>query len=166
MALLALQPASPQAQRQTDAVANAEVLLYYQAGFTLLCLSSSVPLVQAVTMNHVATRVYPAFVDSLCFTMYAQMQAFAFRRPPLTKASFRWIKPLGRGGYGMVYAAQKLDTGKLYAVKCMGACQQLCAVALTAAEAPSLSTRLSGQSRCTQTSHLGPLLPCPLSTLL
>lgn len=29
---------------------------------------------------------------------------------------------LGRGGYGMVYAAQKSDTGKLYAVKCMGAC--------------------------------------------
>jgi hypothetical protein len=30
------------------------------------------------------------------------------------------MQPLGRGGYGMVYAAQKLDTGKLYAVKCMG----------------------------------------------
>jgi hypothetical protein len=30
------------------------------------------------------------------------------------------MQPLGRGGYGMVYAAQKIDTGKLYAVKCMG----------------------------------------------
>ncbi len=30
------------------------------------------------------------------------------------------LQPLGRGGYGMVYAAQKQDTGKLYAVKCMG----------------------------------------------
>jgi serine/threonine protein kinase len=70
-------------------------------------------------MNHIATRVYPAFIDSLCFSLYAQMQYFAFSRPPLTKASFKWIKPLGRGGYGMVYAAQKLDTGKLYAIKCM-----------------------------------------------
>ena len=29
------------------------------------------------------------------------------------------MQPLGRGGYGMVHAAQKIDTGKLYAVKCM-----------------------------------------------
>ncbi len=43
-------------------------------------------------MNYIATRVYPHFVDSLCFSMYAQMQAFAFRRPPLSKASFRWLK--------------------------------------------------------------------------
>lgn len=146
-------------------------------------------------MNHIATQVYPSFVDSLCFSLYAQMQSFAFNRNSLTKASFKWIKvrryargcraarrhghvvrscraqcvhgwpngfgnkgergrwqqglqlcalalrtpdcviqfgntssaaslaimqPLGRGGYGMVYAAQKIDTGKLYAVKCMG----------------------------------------------
>jgi serine/threonine protein kinase len=35
-------------------------------------------------------------------------------------ASLAVVQPLGRGGYGMVYAAQKIDTGKLYAVKCMG----------------------------------------------
>lgn len=143
-------------------------------------------LLQAVTMNHVATRVYPAFVDSLCFSMYAQMQAFAFRRPPLTKASFRWIKPLGRGGYGMVYAAQKLDTGKLYAVKCMGelACglgvcrvQSACCV-LAAGRADRISTlrlvglrvrvvdMLSISSSHSDPLSMLPLRPLPLSTPL
>jgi serine/threonine protein kinase len=35
-------------------------------------------------------------------------------RPPAASP-----QTLGRGGYGMVYAAQKLDSGKLYAVKSM-----------------------------------------------
>lgn len=30
---------------------------------------------------------------------------------------FEWMGRLGRGGYGSVYAARKLDTGKLYALK-------------------------------------------------
>jgi hypothetical protein len=34
--------------------------------------------------------------------------------------SFLRTQPLGRGGYGMVFAAQKADSGKLYAIKCMG----------------------------------------------
>lgn len=50
---------------------------------------------------------------------YAAMQKFAFNRPPARRDDFDFLRPLGRGGYGMVYAVQKRDTGKLYAMKCM-----------------------------------------------
>jgi hypothetical protein len=46
-----------------------------------------------------------------------------------TCACSRAAQALGRGGYGMVYAAQKTDTGKLYAVKCMGRFPWLCNLA-------------------------------------
>ena len=43
--------------------------------------------------------------------------------PPSPPVSSRLLhnhpQPLGRGGYGMVFAAQMLDTGKVYAIKCM-----------------------------------------------
>lgn len=34
-------------------------------------------------------------------------------------AQFSWLGRLGRGGYGSVFACEKRDTGRLYAVKCM-----------------------------------------------
>ncbi len=91
-----------------------------------------------LAMHWVAVEVYPTFLRSGCFQLYAAMQQLAFSRPPLSRDSFKWIKvseginyfailtltprvqPLGRGGYGMVHAVQKADSGKLYAVKCMG----------------------------------------------
>jgi serine/threonine protein kinase len=70
-------------------------------------------------MHDVETQMYPRFLRSQAYVQYAQMAQFAFSRDGLHRAAFKWLKPLGRGGYGMVHAAQKLDTGKLYAVKCM-----------------------------------------------
>ena len=72
-----------------------------------------------LAVNYVQRFIFPAFVVSPCFFLYSNMLLFAFSRPVKTRANFEWIKPLGRGGYGMVYAAQSSDTGKLYAVKCM-----------------------------------------------
>jgi hypothetical protein len=70
-------------------------------------------------MNFVAHTLFPAFLASPAFLAYTGMCYVAFQRPPLTKEDFSWIKPLGRGGYGMVYAVQRVDTGKLYAIKRM-----------------------------------------------
>ena len=70
-------------------------------------------------MNLVETELFPRFLHSQMYGAYAQMQQYAFSRDALSRAGFKWLKPLGRGGYGMVHAAQKIDTGKLYAVKCM-----------------------------------------------
>ena len=72
-----------------------------------------------LAVHYVQRFIFPAFVVSPCFFLYSNMLLFAFSRPVKTRANFEWIKPLGRGGYGMVYAAQSSDTGKLYAVKCM-----------------------------------------------
>lgn len=40
---------------------------------------------------------FPRFAASAGLAVYAQMQHFAFTRPPLTRACFRWVKVRGRG---------------------------------------------------------------------
>jgi hypothetical protein len=67
----------------------------------------------------VAQRLYPRFLASHCFTIYVGMTHAAFSRAPTGAGAFRWLRALGRGGYGKVHAAQRIDTGKLYAVKRM-----------------------------------------------
>jgi hypothetical protein len=44
------------------------------------------------------TRIYPRFLASGCWTLYAAMQFFAFTRAPLTRESFHWIKVRLQGG--------------------------------------------------------------------
>jgi serine/threonine protein kinase len=108
-----------------------------------------------LALHSVQVQLYPEFLRSQCFKLYANMLHFAFNRPAYSRDSFVWLKvrekrgrvvcggegrtialpslhsqapfhsflrtqPLGRGGYGMVFAAQKADSGKLYAIKCMG----------------------------------------------
>ena len=71
-------------------------------------------------LNYVAHTLYPAFLASPAhFRAYVGLCYLAHQRPPLTKEDFSWLRPLGRGGYGMVYAVQRVDTGKLYAIKRM-----------------------------------------------
>ncbi len=38
---------------------------------------------------------------------------------PVTHKQFRIYRLLGRGGFGEVYAVQRRETGKMYAMKCM-----------------------------------------------
>jgi hypothetical protein len=75
---------------------------------------------QAYDLGLIQSCIFPRFKSSYGFFLYKQMQYITCHQPPVTRDSFLWLKALGRGGYGMVYAAQKIDTGKLYAIKCMG----------------------------------------------
>jgi hypothetical protein len=70
-------------------------------------------------LSFIARALYPGFLASTALGEYIGMCHAAFQRPSVTKEDFSWLRPLGRGGYGMVYAAQRIDTGKLYAIKRM-----------------------------------------------
>lgn len=43
-------------------------------------------------MVHVEAVLYPRFVASASFGLYAGLQRFAFSREPLTRASFKWLR--------------------------------------------------------------------------
>eukprot|EP01137_Pigoraptor_chileana_P006770 Opistho-2@51449 len=73
----------------------------------------------AIAANRVFLRGEPfaAFFDSHYFSRYLQWKFL--EQKPVDKDDFRLYRVLGKGGFGEVYACQKRDTGKMYAVKCL-----------------------------------------------
>lgn len=57
------------------------------------------------------------FKNSHYFSRFLQWTYLS--KKPVGRESFRFYRVLGKGGFGEVYACQKRDTGKLYAVKCL-----------------------------------------------
>jgi hypothetical protein len=43
-------------------------------------------------MNSVQAQLFPAFLQSACFRLYASMLQFAFSRPVFSRDSFIWLK--------------------------------------------------------------------------
>eukprot|EP00050_Salpingoeca_kvevrii_P001082 m.161934 g.161934 ORF g.161934 m.161934 type:complete len:655 (-) comp10294_c0_seq1:3764-5728(-) len=70
----------------------------------------------AASVNHVlATDAFRLFRTSLYFARFLQWKMLEFR--PVSASQFRTFRVLGRGGFGEVYAAQRIETGRMYAMK-------------------------------------------------
>lgn len=66
---------------------------------------------------HLASTVWPVFALSEEYVMF--VRCLNWLRQPVSEASFDVIRPLGRGGFGLVNGCLKRDTGQLYAMKVM-----------------------------------------------
>nr|AFK83792.1 rhodopsin kinase [Mnemiopsis leidyi] len=61
---------------------------------------------------------YPSFVDSTYYTRYLQWKSLEINtRVKIEDFSLHRI--IGRGGFGEVYGCRKVDTGRMYAMKCL-----------------------------------------------
>ncbi|XP_063675324.1 G protein-coupled receptor kinase 1-like isoform X5 [Bolinopsis microptera] len=61
---------------------------------------------------------YPSFVDSNYYTRYLQWKSLEINtRVKIEDFSLHRI--IGRGGFGEVYGCRKVDTGRMYAMKCL-----------------------------------------------
>lgn len=71
--------------------------------------------------SYLASSVLPAFQSDPRFGEYVRLRCVAdiMAKRTLCHDSFDWLRKLGRGGYGSVFAVRKVDTGRLYAIKCM-----------------------------------------------
>lgn len=71
-------------------------------------------------LRELDSRYYAQFLAVNPFYLaYIQLFHYCATRKPVSVRSWRWVGRIGKGGYGAVYAAQRSDTGYLYAVKCI-----------------------------------------------
>lgn len=53
------------------------------------------------------------------FWRHSMIKIHFFSREQLTMNDFSVLRIIGRGGFGEVYGCRKVDTGKMYAMKCL-----------------------------------------------
>ena len=69
------------------------------------------------TKDELRLEMFPRFAESDYLKLYIRCKSAEFRN--MTVKDFKILKVLGRGAFGSVNACIKIDTGMLYAMKCI-----------------------------------------------